>query len=114
MRILKLFFITFLSATLIAGCSDGNIFDDFTDSDNVDLYIAYEKIDKGMNYEQVKTIVGSDYNDGKTEFSNEIQYQWAVNKGKDNYSTLTVKIGETGVNYKYSYDQTHGANTKFY
>ena len=73
MRILKLFFITFLSATLIAGCSDGNIFDDFTDSDNVDLYIAYEKIDKGMNYEQVKTIVGSDYNDGKTEFSNEIQ-----------------------------------------
>ena len=60
---------------------------------NVDLYAAFELLEKGMTYEQVRVIVGSDYNNGKNDFGGgDIHYQWLVEKSPVDVSLLSVQF----------------------
>ncbi|MBL8388163.1 MAG: hypothetical protein JNK17_08120 [Hydrogenophaga sp.] len=85
-----------------------------SDSADGDLYAAFDKIDQGMSYEQVRDIIGFDYNAGKDDFrGTRIDYKWESGKGSSQYTVLSVTLdngrtsGKIVVGYK-------GNNSKFW
>lgn len=114
MRILKTFFGMILAASFMVACSGGGGSEDAASSSgNTDLYVAFDKINAGMNYDQVKAIVGYDHNAGKDDFGSEIHYKWDSNKGTLDYTLLSVTIEASGVTGKIVVG-SKGNNSKFY
>jgi hypothetical protein len=65
------------------------------------LLPAYEKVDKGMSYEQVTAIVGFASNAGKSEYSNgRVDYKWEAGKNTSAYELMDVQFETTGVKGK--------------
>lgn len=95
----------------LAACGGGS--DSPTDSANGDLYLAFEKIDQGMSYEQVRDIVGFEYNNGKDDFTSEVHYKWGTGKGTASYAILSVTITKSGVKAKLV-GGYKGNNSKFW
>jgi hypothetical protein len=110
MRILKAFFAVVLSASFLSGCGGGDALDSLTGGSsgsggsggpNSDqLYAAYDKIEEGMSYEQVKNIVGYENNAGKSENTYQISYHWQTDGGVGYFTQLIVTIDAAGTQYK--------------
>jgi hypothetical protein len=65
------------------------------------LLPAYEKVDKGMSYEQVTAIVGFASNAGKSEYTGgRIDYKWETGKNTAAYELMDVQFETTGVKGK--------------
>lgn len=44
-----------------------------------DLYVAFDLIGQGMTYEQVRDIIGSEYNAGKDDYQGtEVHFKWKL------------------------------------
>lgn len=76
-----------------------------TSADNkgssADLLAAYYKIDGGMSYQQVRDIVGFDYNQKSVIGAYNTQYTWQTgNIGQSNFASLSVAEKIKGVNFK--------------
>lgn len=87
---IKMFAVSALALGLSAcgGGSDGD-----TGSSNGDLYAAFDKTAQGMTYEQVRDIVGFEYNHGKDDFQgDEIHYKWITGKGTTSVVILQVNF----------------------
>lgn len=79
-----------------------------------DLYAAFDKIDQGMSYEQVRDIVGYEYNDGKDDYQgNEVHYKWVSGKGTVEVTVLSVHISNGRCNAKIVVGNK-GNNSKFW
>lgn len=83
MRILKTFFAMILAASFFVACGGGastesTVADGSGSTTAIDppLYIAYTKISAGMNYEQIKNIVGYDNNGGTKNALDLTTYIW--------------------------------------
>lgn len=93
------------------GSSDG---DNATGSANGDLYAAFDLINQGMTYEQVRDIIGSEYNAGKDDYQGkEVHYKWETGRGGANYVLLSVNFtnGKTTAKIIGGYK---GSNSKFW
>jgi len=83
-------------------------------SANGDLYAAFDLIGKGMSYEQVRDIVGSDFNNGKDDFGGQdVHYKWVAGKGTVNVTLLTVQFKNGGAVAKIV-GGNKGNNSKFW
>lgn len=58
----------------------------------VDLYSAYTSVSQGMTYQEVRDVVGVDYNAGKQDYGAEVTYAWQVGKGTNKPEILTVQF----------------------
>lgn len=96
----------------LAACGGGS--DSPTDSANGDLYVAFDKVDQGMSYEQVRDIIGSDYNAGKEDYQGtQIHYKWETGRGSANYVLLSVNFTNAKVSAKIV-GGYKGSNSKFW
>lgn len=98
MRILKALFAVVLSASFLVACGGGDVLDTLTGGSNGggDLIAAYDKIECGMSYDQVKSIIGSDAKttsqvSGSSGFSY-ISYVWQTGSGYSN-DIVTLGVG---------------------
>lgn len=97
MRVLKAFFTVVLSASFLVACGgDGD--NGNSGGGSGTLCAAYGKINANMTYDQVKNIIGYDYNDGKNEYSSSFtMYKWQEGRGTYNPVVFFVAIDESGV-----------------
>ena len=93
MRFLKSFFLMVLASAFLVACGGGgsDLVTGGGSGGSSDLYAAYDKINGGMNYEQVKAVVGYAHNAGEDNFSSingKITYKW----GSGSSAILAVTI----------------------
>lgn len=85
-----------------------------SDSADGDLYAAFDKIGQGMSYEQVRDIIGFDYNAGKDDIQGRhISYKWESGRGSAQYVLLSVTI-ENGRTTGKIVGGYKGNNSKFW
>lgn len=107
MRIWKtLFAIVVVSLTLVA-CGGGS--DDEPEAVPVSLCSSYDKIKARMTYDQVRDIVGRDYDSVKV-YGTTPTYTW---KHSDSNGTLNVGIGDKGVGSKSLVNLCGGGSIKY-
>ena len=98
----------------LSACGGGSSDDGGTASANGDLYVAFDLVGAGMSYEQVRDIIGSDYNAGKDDYQGkEVHYKWETGRGGANYVLLSVNFtnGKTTAKIIGGYK---GSNSKFW
>ena len=85
-----------------------------SDSANGDLYAAFDKIERGMTYEQVRDIVGGEYNAGKDDIQGvRVDYKWESGRGTADYTLLSVST-ENGHTAGKIIVGSRGNNSKFW
>lgn len=98
----------------LAACGGGGGSDNSAGSANGDLYAAFDLIGQGMSYDQVRDIVGFEYNAGKDDFGNtDLHYKWTTGKGTANVALLSVGFKNGGAVSKIVAGN-RGNNSKFW
>jgi hypothetical protein len=99
----------------LSACGGGGDSSSSSDgSANGDLYAAFELINQGMSYEQVRDVVGFDYNDGKDDFGgSDLHYKWVTGKGTADVALLQVGFKNGGAVSKIV-GGSRGHNSKFW
>lgn len=87
----RTFFAMALSTAALAACGGGGDGDDDVAGGGraASLEEAYDRIQKGMTYEQVVQIVGFAHNGGEKKMGNQIDYTWIADKGTSKQQFLT-------------------------
>lgn len=107
MRILKTFLAMVLATSFLAACGGGsdNSQPSTNPAETAALYIAYDKINKGMSLTEVTKIVGYESSPEFTKkYTNAEGYYWRSNSGNgDSRNFLTIYIFRGGVAIKEIY-----------
>ena len=86
------------ASVLLAACGGGG--DGEVEPGAGSLSAAYARINHLMTFQQVRDVVGFDYNAGVEDLGTEISYSWQTGKGTTTPELLTVKFENGGATGK--------------
>jgi hypothetical protein len=98
MRFIKNFLLMVLASAFLVACGGGGS-DPVAGgggSGSVNLNAVYDKLTRGMTYDQVKGLVGYAHNGGEQASSSGTNYKWNSGQGTVAYCILSVEIGGGG------------------
>jgi hypothetical protein len=99
MRFIKNFLLMVLASAFLVACGGGGgdpITGGGSTGASTNLNAVYDKLTRGMTYDQVKGLVGYAHNAGEQASSSGTNYKWSSGEGTATYCIMSVDIGGGG------------------